>query len=172
MNQPTGLASSLPEPRPDLGLREGYHSPQVPVEVRLNTNESPFPPPPEWLDALLAEASDIAYNRYPDRSALALRSELAKWHHVHPEQVFAANGSNEVLQSICLAYGGAGRKAAMFEPTYALHSHIAHLTGTEVVAGSKTAGFHAGRGGRRQPDRRGTPFHCFPVLPEQPDGSG
>jgi histidinol-phosphate aminotransferase len=141
MNQPTGLARSRPEPRPDLGLREGYHSPQVPVEVRLNTNESPFPPPREWLDALLAEASDIAYNRYPDRSALALRSELAKWHNVHPEQVFAANGSNEVLQSICLAYGGAGRKAAMFEPTYALHSHIAHLTGTEVVQGQRRSDF-------------------------------
>ncbi len=140
-NQPVGLVSSLPEPRPDLGLREGYHSAQVPVEVRLNTNESPYPPPREWLDALLAEASDIAYNRYPDRSAHALRSELAKLHNVSPDQVFAANGSNEVLQSICLAYGGAGRKAAMFEPTYALHSHIAHLTGTRLVQGQRRPDF-------------------------------
>jgi histidinol-phosphate aminotransferase len=125
--------------RDDLLTLSGYHSPQVEVEVRLNTNESPFPPPPEWLDALLAEASDIAYNRYPDRSALALRSELAKWHHVQPEQVFAANGSNEVLQCLLLAYGGSGRTAAMFEPTYALHRHIASVTATRVVSGWRTA---------------------------------
>ena len=62
-------------------------------------------------------------------------------HEVRPDQVFAANGSNEVLQSICLAYGGAGRKAAMFEPTYALHSHIAHLTGTEMVQGQRRPDF-------------------------------
>ena len=142
MSQPAGLTSSLPEPRADLGLREGYHSPQVPVEVRLNTNESPYPPPPEWLEALVREARRISYNRYPDRSAAALRGALAQLHGVRPEQVFAANGSNEVLQSICLAYGGAGRKAAMFEPTYALHSHIAHLTGTELVQGQRRRRFH------------------------------
>jgi histidinol-phosphate aminotransferase len=134
-------ARALPVARADLGLREGYHSPQVPVEVRLNTNESPYPPPPEWLDALLAQARDIAYNRYPDRSARALREALAELHGVRPEQVFAANGSNEVLQSVCLAYGGAGRKAAMFEPTYALHSHISHVTGTELVQGQRRADF-------------------------------
>jgi histidinol-phosphate aminotransferase len=124
-----------------LGLREGYHSPQVPVEVRLNTNESPYPPPPEWLEAVLAEARDIAFNRYPDRSATALRGALGRLHGVPAEQVFAANGSNEVLQCLCLAYGGAGRKAAMFEPTYALHSHIAHLSGTEVVQGGRRPDF-------------------------------
>ncbi len=134
-------ARAFPEPRADLGLREGYHSPQVPVEVRLNTNESPYPPPPEFLQALVAQVRDIAYNRYPDRSARALREALAELHGVRPEQVFAANGSNEVLQCICLAYGGAGRKAAMFEPTYALHSHIAHLTGTEMVQGQRQPDF-------------------------------
>jgi histidinol-phosphate aminotransferase len=138
---PVHPARALPEPRPDLGLREGYHSAQVAVEVRLNTNESPFPPPPEWLEALLAQAGDLAYNRYPDRSALALRQALAELHEVGAEQIFVANGSNEVLQSICLAYGGAGRAAAMFEPTYALHSHIAHLTGTGIVQGGRRPDF-------------------------------
>ena len=97
-------------------------SAQVPVEVRLNTNESPYPPPPEWLEALLAEARDIAFNRYPDRSATDLREALGRLHGVPAQQVFVANGSNEVLQCLCLAYGGPGRKAAMFEPTYALHA--------------------------------------------------
>jgi histidinol-phosphate aminotransferase len=125
--------TGLPEPRPDLGLREGYHSAQVDVEVRLNTNESPLPPPPEWLAALHDELDTVAFHRYPDRSAMELRKTLAALHGVQPEQVFCANGSNEVLQSVCLAYGGAGRQALTFEPTYALHSHIAHLTGTGVV---------------------------------------
>ena len=131
----------LPEPREDLGLREGYHSPQAEVSVRLNTNESPLPPPPGWLDALVTELRQIPFNRYPDRSAIHLRRALAEFHGVSPDQVFCANGSNEVLQSLCLAYGGPGRAAAVFEPTYALHSHIAHLTSTNVVEGERRPDF-------------------------------
>jgi histidinol-phosphate aminotransferase len=127
----------LPEPREDLGLREGYHSPQADVSVRLNTNESPLPPPPGWLEALANELRQVPFNRYPDRSAVHLREALADFHGVSPDQVFCANGSNEVLQSLCLAYGGPGRSAAVFEPTYALHSHIAHLTSTAVVEGQR-----------------------------------
>lgn len=131
----------LLEPREDLGLREGYHSPQVDVAVRLNTNESPLPPPPAWLEALHAEVAAIPWNRYPDRDAGELRAALARLHRVRPDQVFCANGSNEVLQSLCLAYGGPGRSAAVFEPTYALHSHIAHLTGTTVAEGHRRPDF-------------------------------
>jgi histidinol-phosphate/aromatic aminotransferase/cobyric acid decarboxylase-like protein len=69
-------ARAFPEPRADLGLREGYHSPQVPVEVRLNTNESPYPPPPEFLEALVAQVRDVAYNRYPDRLRRTRSSRL------------------------------------------------------------------------------------------------
>ena len=167
---PANLARSFPQPRPDLGLREGYHSAQVAVEVRLNTNESPYPPPREWLDALVAEAGDIAYNRYPDRSAWALRAELAKLHNVRPEQVFAANGSNEVLQSICLAYGGAGRKAAMFEPTYALHSHIAHLTGTALVQGQRRADFGLDLGAALGLIEKEVPSIVFLCSPNNPTG--
>jgi histidinol-phosphate aminotransferase len=131
----------FPEPREDLGLREGYHSPQVQVAVRLNTNESPLPPPAGWLEALAAELQSIDFNRYPDRAATDLREALAEFHSVRPEQVFCANGSNEVLQSLCLAYGGPGRSVAVFEPTYALHSHIAHLTGTAVAEGQRRPDF-------------------------------
>jgi histidinol-phosphate aminotransferase len=131
----------LPEPRDDLSLREGYHSPQVNVAVRLNTNESPLPPPPAWLDAFQGEVAAIPWNRYPDRHASELRSALARLHHVRPDQIFCANGSNEVLQCLCLAYGGPGRSVAVFEPTYALHSHIAHLTGTSVAQGHRRSDF-------------------------------
>jgi histidinol-phosphate aminotransferase len=121
--------------RDDLVELDGYHSPQVDVAVRLNTNESPLPPPDEWLEELRAELSSVAFNRYPDRSAGALRRALAEFHGVEPERVFCANGSNEVLQCLLLAYGGAGRNAAVFEPTYALHRHIASLTAPPVVSG-------------------------------------
>jgi histidinol-phosphate aminotransferase len=110
----------------------------VEVEVRLNTNESPLPPPDEWLAELIDELGRIDFNRYPDRRATALRGALAGFHDVDPAQVFCANGSNEVLQCLLLAYGGAGRTAVVFEPTYALHRHIASLTATQVASGWRT----------------------------------
>jgi histidinol-phosphate aminotransferase len=132
---------ALPLPRVDLGLREGYHSPQVDVEVRLNTNESPYPPPAAWLAEFTSQLGALEWHRYPDRGATELRRAIAELHGVRLEQVFCANGSNEVLQSICLAYGGPGRTVATFEPTYALHAHIAHLTGTAVRSGDRRDDF-------------------------------
>ncbi|MEM7286527.1 MAG: histidinol-phosphate transaminase [Actinomycetota bacterium] len=134
-----------PELRDDLALMEGYHSPQVDVEVRLNTNESPEPPPLAWRDALAAELSTLDWHRYPDRAAVELREGLAAHYRVDPAMVFAANGSNEVLQSLLLAYGGPGRAAAVFEPTYALHSHISRVTGTDVVVGERAPDFSLDR---------------------------
>jgi histidinol-phosphate aminotransferase len=126
-----------PQVRADLVTLEGYHSPQVDVAVRLNTNEAPVPPPAAFTDALAAEVSRIAWHRYPDRSATALREALADAHGVAAEQVFVANGSNEVLQTVCLAYGGHGRAAALFSPTYLMHGQIASVAGTRVVVGSR-----------------------------------
>ena len=133
--------SAVPPVRPDLELSEGYHSPQVDAEVRLNTNESPFAPPEAWRDELLAGLAEISFHRYPDRPATELRQAVADLHGVTPDEVFCANGSNEVLQSLLLAFGGPGRRALVFEPTYALHSHIARITGTEVVEGGRDDDF-------------------------------
>lgn len=125
------------ELRPGLASLGRYHSPQVAADVRLNTNESPFPPPAGWQEELTAAVARVAFHRYPDRHATELRQGIAALHGVGPEEVFCANGSNEVLQCLLLAYGGPGRRALVFEPTYALHAHIARLSGTEVVTGPR-----------------------------------
>ncbi|MGI8752284.1 MAG: histidinol-phosphate transaminase [Acidimicrobiales bacterium] len=161
---------ALPAARPDLGLREGYHSPQVDVEVRLNTNESPYPPPQAWIEALRDELSGIEFHRYPDRSATGLRQALAATHGVRAEQIFAANGSNEVLQCLCLAYGGAGRTVAVFEPTYALHSHIAHLTGTGVVEAGRRPDFSVDVGVVADVVAGSRPALTFLCSPNNPTG--
>ncbi len=124
----------MPVPvRDDLRALEGYHSPQVDVRVRLNTNESPVEPPAAWCDAVAAELSTVQWRRYPDRAATALRDQIGALHGVSGAQVFVANGSNEVLQTLLLTYAGPGRTVATFEPTYQLHGHIARLTGASVV---------------------------------------
>jgi histidinol-phosphate aminotransferase len=124
-------------PRDDIAMMDGYHSPQVSVDVRLNTNESPLPPPQAFLDAVAAAVEQTDWHRYPDRQAVELRRRLAAVHGVDPGQVFVANGSNEVLQTLSLAYGGPGRAIAVFEPTYAMHSQIARVTGATVAEGRR-----------------------------------
>ncbi len=125
--------SGSASPRPGVRGTEPYLSPQVDVPVRLNTNECPLPLP----DAFLAELADavrgLPLNRYPDAQMTELREAIAK-RHGHPvEGTWAANGSNEVLTELLLAYGGPGRTAAVFAPTYALHRRLSWLTHTDVV---------------------------------------
>jgi histidinol-phosphate aminotransferase len=162
-------------PRSDVALMEGYHSPQIDVDVRLNTNEAPEPPPPGFGERLAAELAAIDWHRYPDRTYGRLRATLAEHHGVEPSQVFAANGSNEVLQTLCLTYGGPGRCAAVFEPTYALHSHIARITGTGVTVGERADDFTlpAGEVSRVLASEPAITFLCSPNNPtgmiEPPD---
>lgn len=157
-------------PRDDLALMEGYHSPQVDVSVRLNTNEAPEPPPDGFREALAGELAGIAWHRYPDRSYGRLREAIAAHHGVEPEQVFAANGSNEVLQTLCLAYGGAGRSVAVFEPTYALHSHIARITGTAVATGERSEDLSLELGEVRRVLSESEPAITFLCSPNNPTG--
>ena len=157
-------------PRDDLALLEGYHSAQVSVAVRLNTNEAPEPPPPGFADALADEMASLDWHRYPDRSYTALRTAIAHHHGVDPAQVFAANGSNEVLQTLCLAYGGPDRCVAVFEPTYALHSHIARITGTGVATGERTDGLALDLDEVRRVLLEATPAITFLCSPNNPTG--
>jgi histidinol-phosphate aminotransferase len=160
----------VPPVRPDLELGEGYHSPQVDAEVRLNTNESPFAPPDEWREQLLAALEEVSFHRYPDRPATELRQAVADLHGVTAEEVFCANGSNEVLQSVLLAFGGPGRRALLFEPTYALHSHIARITGTEVVEGQRDDTFLIDPQDAERLIAAGRPAITFLCSPNNPTG--
>ena len=158
------------EPRADLALMEGYHSPQLDVTVRLNTNEAPAPPPAAFAERLAGAVRSIDWHRYPDRSYLALRTAVAALHGVAPQQVFAANGSNEVLQTLCLAYGGPGRTAAVFEPTYALHSHIARITGTSLAVGERDDDLALDLGEVRRVVAEAAPAITFLCSPNNPTG--
>ena len=132
---------SRPTARESVALMAGYHSPQIDVDVRLNTNESPEPPPEGFADAVAARVAEIAWHRYPQRSASELRSRLGANYGLSASRVFAANGSNEVLQTLLLTFAGPGRSAAVFEPTYALHSHLSRITGTAVIEGERNDDF-------------------------------
>jgi histidinol-phosphate aminotransferase len=124
-----------------VSAMEGYHSPQLDVDIRLNTNESPLPPPEAFTESVLEAVRDLHWNRYPDRGATELHEALAGLHGCDPEMIFAANGSNEVLQTLLMVFGGSGRSAAVFEPTYALHSHIAKLLATDLIVGQRLDDF-------------------------------
>lgn len=156
--------------RDDLRALEGYHSPQVDVRVRLNTNESPLPPPAAWRDALAAELSRVEWHRYPDRQAADLRAAIAAHHGVTPEMVFAANGSNEVLQTILLTYAGAGRTVATFEPTYQMHAQIARVVGSTVVEGERDADFTLDPVEMRRVVGSNSPHVTFLTSPNNPTG--
>jgi histidinol-phosphate aminotransferase len=157
-------------PRDDLALMAGYHSPQVDVAVRLNTNEAPEPPPAAFRRRLGEALATIDWHRYPDRGYRTLRGAIAHHHGVAPEQVFAANGSNEVLQAVLLAYGGPGRHAAVFEPTYALHSHIARITGTGVAVGERSDDLTLDLGEVRRVVAEHAPEVAFLCSPNNPTG--
>ena len=127
--------------RSDLEEIEPYVSPQLPARVRLNTNESPYTPPRTLTDALLHEVENMSLNRYPDRDARRLVDGIAaKWERP-AEGVWVANGSNEVFMHLFLAYGGPGRTALTFEPTYSLHSLIPRLALTDVAQLPRDDGF-------------------------------
>jgi histidinol-phosphate aminotransferase len=156
--------------RDDLRALEGYHSTQVDARIRLNTNESPEPPPAAFRDAVAAELSRVDWHRYPDRSATALREAIADLHGVDPAQVFAANGSNEVLQTVLLAYAGPGRVVATFEPTYQMHAQIARVTGAMVVEGDRGPDFTLAADEVDRVVRDHAPDVMFLTSPNNPTG--
>jgi histidinol-phosphate aminotransferase len=131
--------------RDDLRGKTPYGAPQKVVPVALNVNENTHPIPEDVAHDIVARvaAAIIGLNRYPDREFSELRTALAGYlgHGLEPGQLWAANGSNEVLQHILQAFGGPGRTAFGFTPTYSMYGLLAAGTGTEWVAAERDADF-------------------------------
>jgi histidinol-phosphate aminotransferase len=170
-------AQALPL-RDDLAGRQPYGAPLPDVPVRLNVNENPYPPSPALARAVTDAVAAVAgtLNRYPDRDAAALRDDLAGYlgHGLTRAQVWAANGSNEIIQQVLQAFGGPGRSALGFEPSYSMHPLISQATGTRWVAGTRDAGED---GFGLDPDRAVTmvreqqPDVVFLTSPNNPTGT-
>ncbi|MBO0804386.1 MAG: histidinol-phosphate transaminase [Nocardiopsaceae bacterium] len=159
--------------RDDLrGLRP-YGAPQLDVAVPLNTNENPYPPSERLreavADAVAAAAGTL--NRYPDRDATELRKDLAAYlgHGLTAPRVWAANGSNEVIQQLLQAFGGPGRTAMGFEPSYSMHPLIARVTCTEWIGGSRDADYGLTTAAGQVRDAR--PDVVFIASPNNPTGT-
>lgn len=123
--------------RANLVGKTPYGAPQDPVPVSLNVNENTHPLPESVVAEIVAELTRAVQgvNRYPDREFLALRESLAAYlgNGITPEQVWAANGSNEVLQHVLQAFGGPGRSLLSFTPTYSMYPLLADGTDTEWI---------------------------------------
>lgn len=135
--------------RPELAGLEPYGAPQLDVPVLLNVNENPYPPADDVVADIAADVAAAArgLNRYPDRDFLALRTDLAAYLlresgvHLAPEQIWAANGSNEVMLHLLQAFGGPGRTALSFAPTYSMYPEYARDTSTGWVQGRREDDF-------------------------------
>ncbi len=150
------MTASRPEPRlADLPLRDDlrgkspYGAPQLAVPVRLNTNENPHPPSKALVEDVVRSVGEAAadLHRYPDRDALALRRDLAGYLTAQTgislgvENLWAANGSNEILQQLLQAFGGPGRSAIGFVPSYSMHPIISDATRTEWLEAARADDF-------------------------------
>ncbi len=143
--------NALPWPplRDALVGEEPYGAPQIDVPVQLNTNENPYGPSPEAAADIADDVREAALtlNRYPDREATALRDALADYLNsdggqgLTRAQVWAANGSNEVMSQLLQAFGGPGRRALSFAPTYAMYPEYARNSLTEWVSGHRESDF-------------------------------
>jgi histidinol-phosphate aminotransferase len=168
--------------RPDLRGRTAYGAPQLDVPVALNTNENSYPVPPVVVEAMTRALADVAagLNRYPDREFTALREALAGYLSrsgttVAPEQVWAGNGSNEVLLHLLQAFGGPGRTALGFTPAYSMHPIITTTTGTTWVDGMRGVpgggAFDLDPASAVDQVRRHRPHVVFLCSPNNPTGT-
>jgi histidinol-phosphate aminotransferase len=164
--------------REDLRGKTPYGAPQLKVPVRLNTNENPHPPSRALVDDVTrsvgAAAGDL--HRYPDRDAVALRTDLADYLNLQTgvrltvENLWAANGSNEILQQLLQAFGGPGRSAMGFVPSYSMHPIIAAGTQTEWLQAARADDFSLDVDVAVQALKDRRPDVVFVASPNNPSG--
>ncbi|WP_432548165.1 histidinol-phosphate transaminase [Kineococcus sp. SYSU DK004] len=165
--------------RDDLRGEEPYGAPQLSVPVVLNVNENPYAVPQVVVDDVARAVARAAagLNRYPDREFLDLRADLAAFLRTEsgaelaPEQVWAANGSNEVMLHVLQAFGGPGRTALSFAPTYSMYPEYARDTLTRWVAGRRAEDFTLDAAHVREQVARHRPSVVLLASPNNPTGT-
>jgi histidinol-phosphate aminotransferase len=165
--------------RPELVAASPYGAPQLDVPVRLNTNENPYPPPARVAReaARAVELEVRGLNRYPDREARSLRADLAAYLAadtgvpLRADQVWAANGSNEVMVQLLQAFGGPGRTAMAFTPTYSMYPEYARDTHTAWVTGTRADDFTLTAADAAEQVRRYAPDVVLLASPNNPTGT-
>ncbi|WP_370411959.1 histidinol-phosphate transaminase [Streptomyces fradiae] len=165
--------------RDELKGKSPYGAPQLDVPVQLNTNENPYPLPEPLVARIAERVAEAArgLNRYPDRDAVELRTELARYltrtggHEVALANVWAANGSNEVLQQLLQTFGGPGRTAIGFEPSYSMHALIARGTGTGWISGPRDEDFRVDVAAAVSAIAENAPDVVFVTSPNNPTGT-
>ncbi|MFM6840822.1 MAG: histidinol-phosphate transaminase [Candidatus Planktophila sp.] len=154
-----------------------YGAPQVPAQAVLNTNENPYSLSPQLAAAIASrvEKAALHLNRYPDRDAIALRTSLAAFINtlsstdVTVDNIWAANGSNEIIQSLYLAFGDKG--ALGFTPSYSMHPLIARVTNTEWHEGPRRDDFSLDVTLAKEEIAKSSPSLTFITTPNNPTGS-
>ena len=161
--------------RDELRGLSAYGAPQLDVAVRLNTNENPYPMPPQVVAAMAESLAEVVptVNRYPDRDARDLRAGLAAYlgHGLDASRVWAANGSNEIQQELLQVFGGPGRRAMGFTPSYSMHRLLALGTATEWVAGHRDPDFGLTPDSAVAQVREHAPDVVFLCAPNNPTGT-
>jgi histidinol-phosphate aminotransferase len=180
MGRPPGRSITLDDLplREDLRGKSPYGAPQLDVPVRLNTNENPHPPTPALIDDVTASVHAVAgdLHRYPDRDAVALRTDLAAYLAAQTgtplsvENLWAANGSNEILQQLLQAFGGPGRSAIGFVPSYSMHPIISDGTQTAWLVANRADDFSLDADVAVQAIKEHSPDIVFVASPNNPSG--
>lgn len=174
VNVRSELLSQLPL-RENLRGLSPYGAPQIDVPIQLNVNENTHPLPQTVVDAIAEEVSKAAatLNRYPDREFVELRELLARYlgHDLDRENIWAANGSNEILQQILQAFGGPGRSVMSFGPTYSMYPLLASGTDTEYIAGKRADDFTLSAESAAAQVREHAPNIVFLCSPNNPTGT-
>ncbi len=164
--------------RDDLQGHSPYGAPQLDVAVRLNTNENPYPPPPALVADITAAVQEVAadLHRYPDRDAVALRTDLAGYlagrtgAPLTVANMWAANGSNEIIQQLLQAFGGPGRSALGFTPSYSMHPIISAGTRTRWIPAPRREDFSLDPEGAVAAIEAHRPDVLFVTSPNNPTG--
>jgi len=163
--------------RQDLQELSPYGAPQLPAEAVMNTNENPYAPSKTLAKAIAARISEVALtlNRYPDRDAVVLRSKLAQFINSQSrtkfdsKNIWAANGSNEIIQSLFLAFGAG--TAIGFTPSYSMHPLIAKVSQVPWVNGSRREDFSLDIDSAISQIQRVKPTLTFITTPNNPTGA-